>query len=52
MVSEFSAIHFPAEAARFAFSSAKARAQTTASSGLFEKLLEFLKTFEQLRLKQ
>jgi len=32
------AIHFPAGVTRFAFSSAKARAQTITPSGLFEKL--------------
>jgi len=38
----FSGDAFPAGATRFAFSSAKARAQTIAPSGLFEKLTAFL----------
>jgi len=46
IVVSFSGIVFPAGATRFAFSSAKARAQTIAPSGLFEKLSAFLKTLE------
>jgi len=41
-VQAFSGKVFPAGATRFAFSSAKARAQTIAPSGLSEKPFEFL----------
>jgi len=47
-VVSFSVIEFPAGATRFAFSSAKARAQTIAPSGLVEKLSAFLETPERL----
>jgi len=48
IVVSFSGIVFPADATRFAFSSAKARAQTIAPSGLSEKLSAFLETPERL----
>jgi len=48
IVVSFSGKAIPAGATRFAFSSAKARAQTIAPSGLFEKLSAFLETPEPL----
>jgi len=48
IVVSFSGKAIPAGATRFAFSSAKARAQTIAPSGLFEKLFAFLEPPERL----
>ena len=48
IVVSFSGKAIPAGATRFAFSNAKARAQTIATSGLLEKLSAFLETLEPL----